>query len=88
MLTISNIHIALGHDKAATEADILGALRVCAAHSPPTRAHITHLFNVSAFNHRLPSLVNFGLVEAFPNEPKYSGILLAPLISYRSLTCK
>ena len=40
---------ALGHDRVASESEILGALAV----SPPGHTmHITHLFNVSSFNHR------------------------------------
>ena len=71
----TNPFAAFGHDKSASEADILGALRVCAAHSPPVHPHITHLFNVSSFNHRLPSLVNFGMVNRFPNDDQYQGTL-------------
>lgn len=39
---------ALGHDRVATESEILGAL----ACSPERRMHITHLFNVCSFHHR------------------------------------
>ena len=39
---------ALGHDRVATEAEILGAL----ACSPDKKMHITHLFNVCSFHHR------------------------------------
>ncbi|XP_071964252.1 N-acetylglucosamine-6-phosphate deacetylase-like [Antedon mediterranea] len=58
---------SLGHDRVASEAEILGALQ--AAH--PTQCHVTHLFNVTNFHHRTPSLVNFGLVDVFPNIPGY-----------------
>ncbi|XP_033116535.1 N-acetylglucosamine-6-phosphate deacetylase-like isoform X2 [Anneissia japonica] len=58
---------SLGHDRVATEAEILGAIQ--AAH--PTQCHITHLFNVTNFHHRTPSLVNFGLIDVFPNIPGY-----------------
>ena len=62
---------SLGHDKVASETEILGALRICRSR----RLHITHCFNVSTFHHRNPSLVNFGLMNCFPNLPQYRGIL-------------
>lgn len=56
---------ALGHDKGASEAEILGALHCIRDHNltlPPTqphiRPHITHLFNVTAFHHRDIGLTN------------------------------
>ena len=64
---------ALGHDRGCTEADILGALRVAAVAG--VRCHVTHLFNVSSFHHRSPSLSNFGLVRTMPSLPAYSGLL-------------
>lgn len=67
----NNILPSLGHDKVATEAEILSALRL----SPSRRLHITHCFNVSTFHHRNPSLVNFGLADCFPNLPQYQGVL-------------
>lgn len=39
---------ALGHDRVASESEILGAL----ACSPDRQMHITHLFNVCSFHHR------------------------------------
>ena len=39
---------ALGHDRIASETEILGALSC----SPRKRMHITHLFNVCSFHHR------------------------------------
>ena len=39
---------ALGHDRVATESEILGALACC----PSRQMHITHLFNVCSFHHR------------------------------------
>ena len=39
---------ALGHDRVASESDILGALNS----SPGRQLHITHLFNVCSFHHR------------------------------------
>lgn len=39
---------ALGHDRIASEAEIVGALGC----SPSKRMHITHLFNVCSFHHR------------------------------------
>ncbi|XP_070555715.1 N-acetylglucosamine-6-phosphate deacetylase-like [Ptychodera flava] len=61
---------SLGHDRAATQEEILGALRL----QPSTQFHITHLFNVCSFHHRTPSLVNFGLTEDFPSLPEYEGL--------------
>ncbi|XP_077863301.1 N-acetylgalactosamine-6-phosphate deacetylase-like [Saccoglossus kowalevskii] len=61
---------SLGHDKIATEDDILGALQT----DPSVQFHITHIFNVCTFHHRNPSLVNFGLTEVFPKLDKYSGL--------------
>ena len=40
---------AMGHDRVASEEDILGALSCCHGNK---KLHITHLFNVSAFHHR------------------------------------
>ena len=40
---------ALGHDRVASESEILGALAL----GPPGHTmHMTHLFNVSSFHHR------------------------------------
>ena len=39
---------ALGHDRVASESEILGAL----ACGPDRQMHITHLFNVCSFHHR------------------------------------
>lgn len=41
---------ALGHDRVATESEILGALACGVAGGK--RMHITHLFNVCSFHHR------------------------------------
>ena len=41
---------ALGHDRVATEAEILGAL--ACARETGRRMHVTHLFNVCSFHHR------------------------------------
>lgn len=43
---------ALGHDRVANEEEILGVL----ACSPHKKMHITHLFNVCSFHHRLDGL--------------------------------
>ena len=51
---------SLGHDRHCSETDILGALDVAASRG--VRCHVTHLFNVTSFHHRKPSLVNFGMV--------------------------
>ena len=39
---------ALGHDRVASEKEILGALNC----DPGRQMHITHLFNVCSFHHR------------------------------------
>lgn len=69
---------SLGHDKEATEDDILGALAL----SPNKAMHITHCFNVSKFHHRDVGLVNFGLLNKLPILPKYNqtGLLPCPSI--------
>lgn len=74
--------VALGHDKDAKEADIIKALKVCASHTPPVKPHITHMCNVSSFHHRVPSLVNFGMVEQYPNEEQYKGLQLTLNLHY------
>jgi len=61
---------ALGHDKQATEDEILAALSL----GETQQFHLTHLFNVWLFHHRSPGLVNFGLLDELPNLPKYRGI--------------
>lgn len=61
---------ALGHDKQATEDEILAALAL----DETQQFHLTHLFNVCSFHHRSPGLVNFGLLDDLPNLPKYKGI--------------
>ncbi|XP_072045104.1 N-acetylglucosamine-6-phosphate deacetylase-like [Amphiura filiformis] len=67
MLTERGILPALGHDRVATESEILGALQ----QAPSQQFHITHIYNVSNFHHRNPSLVNFGLTDRFPSLPGY-----------------
>jgi N-acetylglucosamine-6-phosphate deacetylase len=58
---------ALGHDKQASAAEILGAMRC----SPAQPLHTTHCFNVMTLHHRSMGLANFGLVASFPNMPEY-----------------
>lgn len=48
MLVKRGVVPALGHDRVASEDEILGAL----ACSPERKMHITHLFNVCSFHHR------------------------------------
>ncbi|XP_038057165.1 N-acetylglucosamine-6-phosphate deacetylase-like [Patiria miniata] len=67
MLLDRGIVPALGHDRLATEQEILGALKI----KPSVQFHITHLFNVCSFHHRNPSLVNFGMTDRFPSLPGY-----------------
>ena len=46
---------ALGHDRVATEDEILGALACC---TEGKQLHITHLYNVSTFHHRLAFMLS------------------------------
>lgn len=64
---------SLGHDRVATESDILGALRL--VEKPSDRMHSTHLCNVMSFHHREPSLVNFLMCSRLPRGTKYAGSL-------------
>ena len=45
---------AFGHDRVASESEILGALAMARPGQP---MHITHLFNVSTFHHRYTQYV-------------------------------
>eukprot|EP00729_Bicosta_minor_P017007 gene17007-20076_t len=73
-LARNGVRPALGHDRACTEDEVLGAIRA-AASEDGCRCHVTHLFNVSGFHHRLPSLGNFGLLNTFPpGLPGYEGL--------------
>uniref|UniRef100_A0A1X7U045 Amidohydrolase-related domain-containing protein n=1 Tax=Amphimedon queenslandica TaxID=400682 RepID=A0A1X7U045_AMPQE len=67
---VIGIKPSLGHDKEASESEILDALRL--SKEP---MHITHLFNVCSFHHRLPGLVNIGLASVYPNLPEYTDII-------------
>ncbi|XP_011409136.1 PREDICTED: N-acetylglucosamine-6-phosphate deacetylase-like, partial [Amphimedon queenslandica] len=71
LLIKKGIKPSLGHDKEASESEILDALRL--SKEP---MHITHLFNVCSFHHRLPGLVNIGLASVYPNLPEYTDIIL------------
>ncbi len=62
MLLQRGILPSLGHDKTATEADILGAFQILRAYNEshpdtPRKFHITHIFNVCNFHHRDMGLV-------------------------------
>ena len=73
VLLANGVMPSLGHDRQCTVRDILGAMRVAAAHD--VQCHVTHLFNVCSFHHRNPSLVNFGLTKRLPNGPDYAGLI-------------
>lgn len=45
---------AMGHDRVASEEEILGALSCC---PEGRKLHITHLFNVSSFHHRFVNML-------------------------------
>eukprot|EP00039_Didymoeca_costata_P011507 m.162128 g.162128 ORF g.162128 m.162128 type:complete len:450 (+) comp15196_c0_seq5:63-1412(+) len=68
----SNVVPSLGHDRDCNEEQILGALRASSEYGK--RCHVTHLFNVSSFSHRSPSLANFGMLNSFPKLPGYEGL--------------
>eukprot|EP00055_Hartaetosiga_balthica_P006384 m.19932 g.19932 ORF g.19932 m.19932 type:complete len:430 (+) comp5194_c0_seq2:47-1336(+) len=77
ILLEKNVRPSLGHDKSCTFDDILGALDVASSFQATStnqdcQLHITHLFNVSTFHHRNPSLVNFGLCSKIPSKWKSS----------------
>ena len=72
VLLAEGVMPSLGHDRKCSVGDILGAMRVAAAHG--VQCHVTHLFNVCGFHHRNPSLVNFGLTSRFPKQPEYEGL--------------
>ena len=61
---------SLGHDRVATESDILECLKLG---SPAFKLHTTHLYNVMSFHHRQPSLINFLLCRKYPRGEKYAG---------------
>lgn len=65
------VRVALGHDRVATKAEIMGALKL--AESEEDKLHVTHLCNVSTFHHRHSSLVNAAMCRCYPNAALYSG---------------
>jgi len=72
MLIARGVVVSLGHDKKATEEQILGALRLGTEKNP---MHMTHIFNVQSFHHREMGLANFGILSRFPKLPQYEGIV-------------
>jgi N-acetylglucosamine-6-phosphate deacetylase len=83
-LTQLGVRASLGHDKKATEKAIVGALKVLSVaknskaggtddHVP----HLTHVYNVMAFHHREPGLVNYALCAKLPRTPKYEECTVA-----------
>ncbi len=62
MLLERGIVVALGHDRQASEEQILGALKL--ATSEEQRLHMTHLFNVQKFHHREAGLANIGTLKS------------------------
>lgn len=65
------VRVALGHDRVASKAEIMGALKLAPAEAD--KMHVTHLCNVSTFHHRDSSLVNAAMCPRFPNAPLYEG---------------
>lgn len=68
---------SLGHDRSASESDILGALKLVS--SADERMHSTHMCNVMSFHHREPSLINFLQCQKLPNVKKYHKTLVPTL---------
>lgn len=66
------IRVAIGHDAAATEENILACLRLGQQYGQ--QLHCTHIFNASAFHHRNVGLVNFALLDKFPRLIGYEGL--------------
>lgn len=58
----NHVRVAFGHDKQASDQEILNGLKVS-----KQSVHFTHVFNVQNFNHRTPGLANYALVSAFPS---------------------
>lgn len=76
------VRVSLGHDRHASEEDILGALQLvpqfdaaakAKGFTADNRMHSTHLFNVMHHHHRQPGLVNFLLCDTLPAAEKYNG---------------
>eukprot|EP00760_Papus_ankaliazontas_P000466 PhM_4_TR10080/c1_g1_i2/m.75644/K01443/nagA, AMDHD2; N-acetylglucosamine-6-phosphate deacetylase len=65
---------SLGHDRLASEQDVLGALSVAARVG--VQLHSTHMYNVMAFHHSKPSLANFVLVPWYPNVDRYHNLVV------------
>jgi len=61
---------SLGHDRKASEGEILGALQLAAKYN--VQLHSTHVYNVMAFHHTNISLANFVLVPKYPALPRYA----------------
>ncbi|KAK7197257.1 N-acetylglucosamine-6-phosphate deacetylase-like protein [Novymonas esmeraldas] len=84
------VRVALGHDRVASKADIMGALKLAATEEE--KMHVTHLCNVSTFHHRDSSLVNAAMCPRYPNAPLYEGArpptleIIADLIHVDSVT--
>lgn len=64
---------SLGHDRVATEKEILGALGLAATEEE--KFHLTHMHKVMSFHHRNASLINVSLRSAFPNADIYKDAL-------------
>lgn len=85
-----NVRVALGHDRIANKAEIMGALKL--AEKEEDKLHVTHLCNVSTFHHRKSSLVNAAMCRRYPNAELYSGArpptleIIADLIHVDSVT--
>jgi hypothetical protein len=85
---------ALGHDKGASQTDILGALRVAGTSAVGTstadeapRPHVTHLFNVTTFHHRAAGLTNIGLLPSFPDLPAFYGAVVPTIEIIGDMVC-
>ena len=83
LVVAAGVRAAMGHDRTATEHEVLGALRACAEAGRPgvsDRAHVTHVFNVCSFRHRDASLTNFALLRDLPRGPPRYKDLRTPTV--------
>ena len=82
----SGILPALGHDRVATETEILGALSL----SPSRSLHITHLFNVCSFHHRYSCFAGQTSITSYVtyrSECMAVSSLGCDMIPYRTVVC-
>eukprot|EP01117_Protostelium_nocturnum_P006224 TRINITY_DN2245_c0_g1_i3.p1 TRINITY_DN2245_c0_g1~~TRINITY_DN2245_c0_g1_i3.p1 ORF type:complete len:385 (-),score=136.90 TRINITY_DN2245_c0_g1_i3:121-1275(-) len=72
LLQSKGITVSIGHDRNASEEQILGALRLGTSSDP---LHVTHIFNVQGFHHRDMGIANFTVLSEFPDLVEYHGLV-------------